>query len=126
MLTRYKCQKCSHEWIPRKDGRPAQCPHCHCIKWGASRSSTVSAVTAVVSDDHKKSTKKTKKLVLEKKPASLVSDDHTQETSLQETSQDLEAATIMPTPPRPHGEIKAELAPAPVDELLPWDYSDVD
>lgn len=31
MLT-YTCQKCGHEWIPRKLN-PTVCPNCMCRKW---------------------------------------------------------------------------------------------
>ena len=28
-----KCQKCGHEWIQRKQGRPVRCPVCQSVKW---------------------------------------------------------------------------------------------
>src|SRR5262249_12494192 len=28
-----KCLRCGHEWTPRIDRRPRQCPNCHQAKW---------------------------------------------------------------------------------------------
>jgi hypothetical protein len=27
------CLRCGYTWVPRKHGRPAQCPHCHSPHW---------------------------------------------------------------------------------------------
>lgn len=32
-MNKLKCLKCNHEWLPRKQGRPAACPACNCRKW---------------------------------------------------------------------------------------------
>ncbi len=32
-LTRYKCKKCGHKWIPRTDREPAVCPNCKNARW---------------------------------------------------------------------------------------------
>ena len=33
----YKCERCSHEWQPRKEQRPITCPHCKSPYWGKER-----------------------------------------------------------------------------------------
>ncbi len=32
-IIKVKCQKCGHEWYPRKEKRPQLCPNCKCLKW---------------------------------------------------------------------------------------------
>lgn len=29
----YECDKCGHEWIPRRGKAPKVCPECKSIKW---------------------------------------------------------------------------------------------
>ena len=37
MLNRYECLRCTHKWIPRKDGIPKVCPKCHNPYWNVER-----------------------------------------------------------------------------------------
>lgn len=34
-MKKYKCKRknCGHEWIPRIEGKPVQCPKCKSTKW---------------------------------------------------------------------------------------------
>ena len=32
-LPRFKCLKCGHIWIPRREGTPRICPKCKSIRW---------------------------------------------------------------------------------------------
>lgn len=32
-----KCNLCGHEWLPRKEGRPARCPNCESARWDKER-----------------------------------------------------------------------------------------
>jgi predicted Zn-ribbon and HTH transcriptional regulator len=32
-MKKHKCQKCGHEWRPRIDKLPVQCPACKRLKW---------------------------------------------------------------------------------------------
>jgi len=36
-INEQKCTKCGHIWLPRKEGRPVQCPFCKSVKWDAVR-----------------------------------------------------------------------------------------
>lgn len=29
----YTCSQCKHEWLPRIEGKPVQCPRCKSLKW---------------------------------------------------------------------------------------------
>lgn len=29
----YRCERCGHEWIPRKKGYPVLCPNCKSAYW---------------------------------------------------------------------------------------------
>jgi len=33
----YKCERCSHEWAPRKKGVPIICPKCKSPYWNKER-----------------------------------------------------------------------------------------
>ena len=33
VLTKCKCNNCGHEWYPRKERLPEQCPWCQSPKW---------------------------------------------------------------------------------------------
>jgi len=33
----YKCERCSHEWQPRKSKYPVTCPHCKSPYWDKER-----------------------------------------------------------------------------------------
>lgn len=33
----YKCHRCGHFWVPRKDKKPRQCPKCHSPYWDTPR-----------------------------------------------------------------------------------------
>ncbi len=37
MLKRYKCLRCDHIWIPRKDTKPIICPKCKSPYWDRPR-----------------------------------------------------------------------------------------
>ena len=30
---KYKCKKCEHEWLPRIEEKPKQCPRCKSYNW---------------------------------------------------------------------------------------------
>lgn len=32
-LTGYRCERCGHEWVPRKGGTPKLCPKCRSAYW---------------------------------------------------------------------------------------------
>lgn len=32
-LPHYKCLRCQHEWIPRKEDYPRMCPECKSVRW---------------------------------------------------------------------------------------------
>jgi predicted Zn-ribbon and HTH transcriptional regulator len=32
-MKKFKCQKCGHEWPPRSDNIPKECPKCKSRKW---------------------------------------------------------------------------------------------
>ena len=33
----YHCQRCEHEWLPRKEGEPVTCPKCKSPYWNRPR-----------------------------------------------------------------------------------------
>lgn len=33
----YKCLRCKHKWIPRKEKKPRWCPKCHSPYWDKQR-----------------------------------------------------------------------------------------
>jgi predicted Zn-ribbon and HTH transcriptional regulator len=33
ILPTHTCTRCGHTWIPRKDGKPAECPACKSRNW---------------------------------------------------------------------------------------------
>ena len=36
-LPKYKCLRCDHEWVPRKEGKPIKCPKCQSPYWDKPR-----------------------------------------------------------------------------------------
>jgi putative FmdB family regulatory protein len=34
----YRCTRCGHEWLPRSDAAPKNCPHCKSPYWDKPRS----------------------------------------------------------------------------------------
>lgn len=32
-ITKYKCERCGHIWIPRNKGKPKVCPECKRMDW---------------------------------------------------------------------------------------------
>ena len=32
-MKKYKCQKCGHEWAPRSEKIPIECPNCKSRNW---------------------------------------------------------------------------------------------
>jgi DNA-directed RNA polymerase subunit RPC12/RpoP len=36
-VTAYHCLRCLHTWLPRREGRPVQCPACHSPYWDKPR-----------------------------------------------------------------------------------------
>lgn len=36
-ITKYRCDRCSHEWIPRNDEKPTICPKCKSPYWNKPR-----------------------------------------------------------------------------------------
>ena len=36
-LRRFTCLRCGHNWLPRIEGRPVQCPRCKSIAWDTER-----------------------------------------------------------------------------------------
>lgn len=37
ILHKWKCERCSHEWIPRSEERPRLCPACNSAYWDIPR-----------------------------------------------------------------------------------------
>ena len=35
--TKYRCDRCNHEWVPRKDKLPIICPVCKSPYWNRKR-----------------------------------------------------------------------------------------
>ncbi|MEM3122276.1 MAG: hypothetical protein QXH60_02435 [Candidatus Pacearchaeota archaeon] len=36
-----KCERCGHEWIPRKGGYPILCPKCKSLYWNKPRKNKI-------------------------------------------------------------------------------------
>jgi predicted Zn-ribbon and HTH transcriptional regulator len=36
-IPRWKCERCSYEWIPRSEDEPVKCPKCHSPYWNKKR-----------------------------------------------------------------------------------------
>jgi predicted Zn-ribbon and HTH transcriptional regulator len=32
-MRKYHCERCLHDWYPRKPGKPRQCPRCKSVLW---------------------------------------------------------------------------------------------
>ena len=33
MIARLECKRCGHDWLPRIEGHPEQCPKCRSYYW---------------------------------------------------------------------------------------------
>ena len=42
-VRRFICERCEHEWVPRRDGEPRVCPKCKSPYWNKPRASAASA-----------------------------------------------------------------------------------